>query len=200
AGLDDAPTLTETAGTMSGVQVDLTPTGARRLFGVPMSELAGRTVAIEDLLGAGARELIGRVADARGWAARFAVIDAWLLRRLAQPADRAIEHAWSVLFASGGRAPIGALAKELGWSHRRLIARFRDQIGMAPKQLARVIRFENVLEALRHGRGAPRWTELALDHGYYDQAHLIREVRALTGETPTELFARLLPDLGGVAG
>jgi AraC-like DNA-binding protein len=200
AGLDDAPTLTETPGTMRGVQVDLTPIGARRLFGVPMSQLAGRTVAIEDLLGAAGRELIGRVADARGWAARFAVIDAWLLRRLAREGDPAVEHAWGVLFASGGRAPIASLAKDLGWSHRRLIARFRDQVGMAPKQLARVIRFEGLLEALRHGRGAPRWTELALDHGYYDQAHLIREVRALTGETPTELHARLLPDLGGVAG
>jgi AraC-like DNA-binding protein len=200
AGLDDAPTLTETSGTMTGVQIDLTPTGGRRLFGVPMSELAGRTIAIEDVLGAAGRELIGRVADARGWDARFKVIDAWLLRRLARPADRAVEHAWGVLFASGGRAAIGELAKELGWSHRRLIARFRDQIGMAPKQLARVIRFEGLLEALRHGRGAPRWAELALDHGYYDQAHLIREVRALTGETPTELVARLLPDLGGVAG
>jgi len=199
-GLDDRPALTETRGAMRGVQVDLTPLGARRLFGMPMSELTGRIVGIEKLLGAEGRRLVARVADVADWAARFALLDAWLLRRLDGDLDRAIAWAWQALLRSGGRVAIGDLARELGVSHRHLIARFRDQIGMPPKQLARVIRFEGLVETLRRATGAPRWAELALEFGYYDQAHLVREVRALTGETPTELVARILPDLGGMAG
>jgi hypothetical protein len=82
AGLHDICALTETSGAQSGVQVNLTPLGARQLTGVPMAELANRVVSIEDVLGAAGRQLTAALHDAPGWAARFDLLDAIIGRRV----------------------------------------------------------------------------------------------------------------------
>ena len=90
--------------------------------------------------------------------------------------------------ASGGTAVIGDHADELGWSHRRLIARYRDTVGLPPKLVARIVRFER-LTARIATNPAIDWATAATACGYFDQAHLAREVRELAGITPTELRA-----------
>jgi AraC-like DNA-binding protein len=92
--------------------------------------------------------------------------------------------AWQRLNASGGAAPIGELAREVGWSHKHLIARFRQQVGVAPKTAARLLRFNGVWRHLDTGRPLD-WGLVAAETGYADQAHLIREFRQFTGTTPT---------------
>jgi transcriptional regulator GlxA family with amidase domain len=113
-----------------------------------------------------------------------------------EPAPPAIEWSWARLRRSHGRASITGLAEELGWTHRRLIARFREQIGLPPKALARVIRFTRAVELL----GGPRagLAAVAYDCGYFDQAHMNRDFRELAGTTPATLVARRT-DGGGVA-
>jgi len=94
---------------------------------------------------------------------------------------------------------VTGLAREAGVSRKHLAESFRAELGMTPKRLARLVRFERLLAALRAGPDAPGdWTLAALAHGYYDQAHFTREFRAFTGLTPGELRRRLRPDLGGV--
>ena len=83
---------------------------------------------------------------------------------------------------------IGDLAGELGWSHRRLIARYRDSVGLPPKLVARIVRFER-LTAHLIANPAVDWAGAAVGCGYFDQAHLAREVRELADVTPTELRA-----------
>lgn len=190
AGLVDAPVLVEHGGWAQCLQVDLTPVGARRLLGLPMSELAGRSVPLEDVLGPWARDLPERLEDARSWETRFALVDRALARRLedAEPENPAVTWAFRRLAAAPATESIGGLARELGWSHRRLIARFRDQVGLPPKRVARILRFERLVASL----GAdPRidWVRAALTCGYFDQAHMAREVRRLSGLTPTALRA-----------
>ena len=88
--------------------------------------------------------------------------------------------------------PIGDLTTALGCSRKHLVSQFRDQVGLPPKQVARVLRFESVVRAL--GDARPRsWTEVAMGAGYYDQAHLIRDFNEFAGCTPTEFVARMLP-------
>ena len=198
AGMHDAHALVQAAGPTFGVQIDLTPIGARRLFGLPMRELTNRIVALDDVVGARiAARLRDRIGAARTWAERFAVVDATLQHALrdADPPSPGVEWAWQRLAASGGTVPVGSLAASLGWSRKRLIARFRDDIGLAPKTAARVLRFrvlDTRLRALRADPAAaepePRWADLALECGYFDQSHLIRDVRRLTGLTPTQLL------------
>jgi transcriptional regulator GlxA family with amidase domain len=77
---------------------------------------------------------------------------------------------------------IEELVKQSGFSHRHLVARFREEVGMTPKSLARVLRFEHSLTMLRQTT-APL-AEVAAAAGYYDQAHLNRDFKALAGSAP----------------
>jgi AraC-like DNA-binding protein len=198
AGLSTAPTLVRGAPAWACIELRLTPLGAHRLLGIPMSDLTARTVELEDLL-AGAPELAARLREARRWSERFDLVESVLTRRLAaaRPLHPGIEWSWSRLCETNGGASIGAIAGELGWSHRRLIARFREQIGLPPKQAARVIRFDHAVAALARsdGRGL---AEIALDCGYADQAHLNREFRDLGGTSPSAFRGARL-DSGGIA-
>jgi AraC-like DNA-binding protein len=200
AGLHDAPTITEHDGVQDGLQLDLAPLAARRVFGRPLADLANRVVELEDVLGPRTGELLERLYDAAGPAARFALVEAELRRRLADapPTPVGVRAALARVVATGGREPVGALAAELGWSRRHLGARVREELGLSPKTLARIVRFHAVTRRLEHEGGA-RLAEIALDCGFYDQAHLYRDFRAFAGTTPGDYVARLLPGGGGVA-
>lgn len=201
AGLDDTATVTEYAEEQRGIQVNLSPLGARRLLGLPMVELARRVVALEDVLGADAEQLVERLQEAPGWEARFALLDAVLLQRLhdAAPVAPEVEHAWARLQASHGAVVIAMLADEVGWSRRHLAARFQADVGLPPKTVARILRFQRVTQTLRR-TGGSGLAEVAYACGYADQAHLNRDFRAFAGTTPTDFAARLLPGGAGVAG
>ncbi len=201
-GPDDAYALTDTGGVWRGVQVSLTPIGAHRLFGVPMDELARRVVELENLFGAGAaRRLTERLREAPGWEARFRILDALLLARLAAATApvTGVAWAWRQLRDTAGDLRIADLAAGIGWSRKHLASRFREQVGLTPKVLARIFRFNRMLEALDRGASVD-WADVAYACGYYDQAHLIRDCRQFAGATPVELLGRRLPDLGGIVG
>jgi AraC-like DNA-binding protein len=190
------PVVTEHDGIQEGIQIDLEPLAARRLMGMPMSELTESCVPIEDVLGA---DLTDYVADAATWPDRFKRVEQALARRLVDAPPVRAEVAWTVgrIRASGGRLRVESLARELGWSRRHLTAQVREAIGLTPKELARLVRFERVLDGLRDGR---ELADLAYDSGYADQPHLNRDFRAFTGLSPTR-YAQCLeePALVGVA-
>ena len=179
AGLRGTQVTTEHPGRSLGMQVNLDPLAARALLALPLHELAHRTVPLDDVL----EEpfLVERLAAALDWDARFALLDAMLARRLAdaRPSPETA-WAWRRLRATHGRVPVGALAGELGWSRKRIVARFRDEIGLPPKAAARLLRFERARELA----GTMSWAELAFECGFHDQPHLINEFRAITGRTP----------------
>lgn len=201
AGLHDAYMLTESSGAQHGLQVNFTPIGAHLFLGLPMDALANRAVELEDIFGAPARRLAERLREAPTWAARFAHLDAIIAARLADARAPApgVVRAWQRLNETGGCLGIGALAAEVGCSPKHLIAQFREQIGLPPKTVARVLRFRRAVRLLERDDGA-RWAAIAHDCGYCDQAHLIRDFRAFAGRPPGEFLGRRLPDGGGVAG
>jgi AraC-like DNA-binding protein len=200
AGLTDEYAITEYVGTSQGIQVDLTPPGAHLVLGLPMSELANRVVQLEDVLGPAARRLTEALYEAPGWQARFELLDAALGARLAaaRPPSPDVAWAWRRLIDTSGGVEIGALTNELGCSRRHLIARFREHVGLPPKTLARILRFNRVLALLARDDGA-RLAEIAYACGYYDQSHLNRDFRDLAGITPGEFLARRIPDDLGVS-
>jgi AraC-like DNA-binding protein len=197
AGMHAAPSIVRGSSSWGCLELRLTPLGAHRFLGLPMHELANITVELEDLLPR-AGELTTRLREAYSWAERFDLVEAVLAHRLADslPPSPGVEWSWHRLRRTGGRASISELATELGWSHRRLIARFRQQIGLAPKTVARVLRFDRAVAALgsSHSRGL---AEIAFDCGYFDQAHLNRDFRELAGTTPTA-FLRSQRDSGAI--
>jgi AraC-like DNA-binding protein len=99
--------------------------------------------------------------------------------------------------STGGMADISALARKTGWSHKHLIAQFRDHVGVPPRRLGRILRFQRAINHLGPGNRA-RWAALAIDCGYFDQSHMIREFREFAGCTPAEFIGLQLPH-GGVS-
>jgi AraC-like DNA-binding protein len=188
-GLEDRPAICTHPGGQEAIRVEFTPMGAYRLFGLPMSELTNLAVGIRDVLGPDAGVLVERMADTPDWAARFDLLDAALLARLEygpQPTPE-VGRAWQLLAGSAGTVPIARIAAEVGWSQGYLIRRFTQQIGLTPKASARVLRFRHAVALL--GRGATSLTEISTACGFYDQAHLNREFRAIAGTTPGQMVA-----------
>ena len=97
--------------------------------------------------------------------------------------------AWERLLATRGAVPVGRIADEVGWSHKHLIARFRQQVGLRPKTAARLVRFDGVWRRL-DGRRPLDWGLVAREAGYADQAHLVRDFHQFTGTTPTRFLAQ----------
>jgi AraC-like DNA-binding protein len=189
-GLHTTPAVITHPGRQSGIQLALSPLGARALLGRPAGELAGIDVDGSEVLGGVARELHERLREADSWPARFALLDEILLAHadLDQQVTPDIAEAWRLLTRSGGMVRAGELARRVGWSPRYLQRRLLAETGLTPKAAARVTRFDRARRALQDQPGLPL-ASLAADCGYYDQAHLAREFRELAGCPPSAWLA-----------
>lgn len=186
-GLHTRAAFIRTHGRQCGIQLDLTPAGARALLGLPIGALAHIVVDHSDIPGGLTPDLHARLAATPSWDARFDLLDAHLLR-LARTFDRTVgapevTEAWRVITATRGKARVEAIARHVGWSRRNLEQRFRAELGLTPKQSARVVRFDRARRLAASGHPL---AEVASATGYSDQAHLSREWRALAGQTPRE--------------
>jgi AraC-like DNA-binding protein len=190
AGLYAGPVVIESFGGACCVQVNFTPLGARRFFRLPMSELADSMVVLDDVLGAQGLALRERLGNAPDWTTRFDMAEAFVTARLENAPETQLEIAWAYdrIITSGGRTRIASIAERLGWSRKHLAGSFSNAIGIGPKTLSRIVRFNRALGLSR--QQTVDWAGIAADCGYADQAHLVREFRDLAGETPTALSVR----------
>lgn len=206
-GLHTVPALVTHDGRESGIQLGLTPLGARVLLGLPAGELATLDLEGGEVLGRFAAELQDQVRAAGSWADRFAVLDGLLAARAGLTGADArdliapeVAQAWRTLLATRGAATVAELAEETGWSPRHLDNRFRAEIGLTPKAAARVIRFDRARRMLMRRvsqGGPPALADLAAAGGYYDQAHLAREFRGLAGVPPSRWLAEEFRNVQG---
>jgi methylphosphotriester-DNA--protein-cysteine methyltransferase len=166
--------------------VRFTPEGAACL-GVPASELTGRSLALDALLPrARVVEAHERLSGAGDAAARVAVVER-LLTELPYAGDPLVTRAITLLTDAHDEASVSAIARALGLSERQLERRFLARVGVTPKRFATLHRFER---AVARATTAPSLTAAALDAGYYDQSHFIRDFRRFAGSSPREHFAR----------
>lgn len=175
------------AGHADFVGVRFQPGAAHALLGVPLDELLDAHADLGDVW-ADASEVLGRVLEAPTPAAAVEALAGQLERRLgrATPPDPRVAGAVEAVALAREGTSVEGLAAEAGLTRQHLARLFRCHVGLAPRTFARVMRLRRALSLLE--RGAPL-ARLALDAGYYDQAHLANEVRALTGLTPRELAA-----------
>jgi AraC-like DNA-binding protein len=190
AGLYAGPVFIESDGGAECVQVDFTPLGAYRFFGSAVVDLAARMVDMSDVLGRDGRQLRERLGATRGWQNRFDLVEDFVAGRANHLPSPEIEFAYRRLARSAGDVRIAALAREIGWSRKHLVDRFRSELGLAPKPIARMMRFHHACR-LAHAGEARGWAGVAAESGYADQAHLAREFSTLAGETPTAWARRL---------
>ncbi|KPH96907.1 transcriptional regulator with only HTH domain, AraC family [Actinobacteria bacterium OK006] len=178
-------------GALHGVEITLAPWVAHQIFDAPMSELADTVVDPVDVLGPGFRELTEALQAAPDWPARFALVDSALVRwtrsaHLGRSPAGELLGAWDLLVRSAGTITVRDLAAATGWSQRHLENLFREQFGLTPKRLARIIRLRRALRLLITGT-TPADTAYAC--GFSDQAHLTNEFTALVGMPPRRFLA-----------
>lgn len=158
------------------------PWGAAAFLPVPLFELADRSEGLSALLNPGRLRLVEeRLAECRDDRERIAVVEDFLLShlRLRTP-DGALRKAVR-LVRDNPSLEISRLAGQLALSERQLERKFREWIGIGPKRFARLARFRQLLPLLERNHGA---LEAALDQGFHDQAHFIKDFRSFTGAAP----------------
>ncbi|MCC3375187.1 helix-turn-helix domain-containing protein [Cohnella sp. REN36] len=164
---------------------------AKRLFGHPVSSLAGYHVRLDEMWGAEAAELAEKVVDSSSVRDAIAHVER-RLRHILHRTDNApggslVGAAMGYLYASGGAMTVRELAAAVSYSDKHLRRAFRQELGMGPKELAGIIRFQSVLGELHRGSRAP-FADLSVRFGYYDQSHLIHHFQRYYGLTPRQVW------------
>jgi AraC-like DNA-binding protein len=186
-GLQERAFLTASGGRAWLCGARLTVEGAYRLFGVAPRELANTIVDLDALHGAAARALVDAVRNTSTADRRLTLLGAYIAECAARSCkwDGAVEWALERIATTRGCVSVLSLAREIGWSREHLHRRFVNQVGIAPKSCAQVARFHATLLALEHHTD-DGLAAVAQRLGYFDQAHLAREFRAIAGTTITD--------------
>jgi AraC-like DNA-binding protein len=173
------------AGRVSTMGIRFRPAGLRAFLRTPLHELTDSATPIDALWGRAARRLEEEVAEARDDSARLRLAEAFLLRCLdsGPSRDAAVEAAVCLILGERGQVRLAALGVAAGLSERQLERRFRTAVGVGPKALSRLVRFQEVLRRL--GGAEEPLVQVALDCGYFDQSHLVNDFRKLAGVAPT---------------
>lgn len=166
------------------------PGGTLPFFRIPADHLTGRHVALEDVWGralaAGLRE---RLLEASGPAEKLEALERMMAAAYRETqVHPGVGFALRALAAHPERARIAAIAEAAGLSGRRFIEHFTRAVGLRPKQYCRLLRFQRALRQAQAGRDV-NWTRVAVECGFFDQAHFIHEFRAFAGITPGEYGA-----------
>jgi AraC-like DNA-binding protein len=167
------------------VGVRFRPGIAGVIFGLPASELTDQSAELRDVWSDGGSLLDG-IASATDTPGRVHALSAVIARKLLAGGGRppAVAAAAERIAAARGALSIDGLARDLGITRQHLARLFAEHVGLSPKMLARVVRARSVVERIRGG-GELDWISVALDAGYYDQSHLIGELKELTGLSPS---------------
>jgi len=190
AGLYAGPVEIASDGAAECVQVNFTPLGAYRFFGDAAAELCSRMVDLESVLGPGVRRIRDRIAQTPSLADRLELAERYITVRLGYCPSSEIVHAYRAMANSGGAIRIAKLAGEIGWSRKHFAQRFAAEIGLAPKTVARMMRFASACRLARR-QSCGGWADIAAEAGYADQSHLVREFTDLAGEPPLAWARRM---------
>lgn len=178
--------LLQPTGVVAVMGVRFRPRGAYRFLPFSLSDFTDGTVPTCDVWGHKGTYLEDAVLAARNNTQRQQLVEDFLLRQLVNTTPRPrFEAAVKEIIRSRGQTRVFEVANGVGWSSRQLEREFRSGVGLSPKAFARIMRFQNLLRLV--GEGSLReWTSLALEGGYADQPHMVREFREFSGHTPAE--------------
>jgi AraC-like DNA-binding protein len=170
------------------VEIDFELGGAAWFFGIPMSEARDEIVELDEVWGRDGAVLRERLLEASTPEEKLLILEETLLAHAVRPLAPDPPIALAVEQLERG-VPVAEVVSRLGWLSKTFVRRFRDRIGLAPKEFSRVRRLQRVLREVA-GDGETCWAQVAFEHGYYDQSHLVHDFRELTGITPTAYSPR----------
>ncbi|HSE30971.1 MAG TPA: helix-turn-helix domain-containing protein [Pyrinomonadaceae bacterium] len=164
------------------------PGGATPFFRLPMNELTNQVVELGSFARTLEAKLLSEAVHLPELKDKVAGLQKVLLGILRDTkSDFGLLRIAARIIESSGMVPVDDLANEAGLSSRQLERRFLSEVGIGPKLLSRILRFQQVFRAV--DANEPAWPTVAVDCGYYDQAHLIKDFRQFAHETPAVLFA-----------
>ena len=169
------------------------PDGLTPFLKIPVSSLANRAVAIDEIFGEKGKHLEANVIAATNDEDRIKLIESFLLSRLVDPQtiNTITKNCVDIIFQSQGQLDVVELAEKLKINRRNIERKFVAAIGMSPKQLSRVVRLQATLKMLDQ-KNFSNLTSLAYENGYYDQAHFIKDFKEFTGMSPKSFFSENL--------
>jgi AraC-like DNA-binding protein len=167
------------------------PGGARPFLPMPATELTNQVVDLSLVFGTAAFDLREQLQAAQTNDDRVCILERFLLARVTweQAPHPAVTFALASFQDGHKRRSISEVTAQLGLSPKRFISLFEEAVGLTPKVFCRVLRFQEVLRRIQRGQPV-RWADLALDYGYFDQAHFIHDFQAFAGLTPTAYLAQ----------
>ena len=170
--------------------VNFKPFGAFPFVNVPLEEFMDQVVDAESVLGSEIRHLRDALRNAADPAARFRMMEAWLMARYCPPANGfdLTRGATLSILQSPATSTIDRVTRLAGVSNKHLISVFRRYLGITPKQFQRIMRFQAAIQAIENAQEV-NWTAIAYDCGFYDQSHFIQEFQRFSGFTPTDYVA-----------
>jgi AraC-like DNA-binding protein len=174
--------------TATGVMgVRFYPNGLSHFTKVPLNEFGQQSIELHHLFNKESIHLASRIAECPTATKKAEVIEQFLLQHLdSSKTENVIAHIVKNIYRVNGSVSINDLVKQYYLSERQLERKFAQQVGLSPKTFSRIIRFQQVFSLAIN---ATSLTSLALEAGYFDQAHFVREFKSFTGYSPKQYFS-----------
>jgi AraC-like DNA-binding protein len=171
------------------VLVMFTEVGAAAFFDYAMHEIFNESFSLDNLILRSQMDIVvEKLCEATGDLMRISVIEEFLISKLHYKAnDELVIVAVSIIKQCAGNIRITELSKRLFISQSQLEKRFRKIVGSSPKKFASIVRINSLTKASAQRNGL---INLALDAGYFDQAHFIKDFKSFTGQTPEQFFSK----------
>ena len=182
------PIFISQTGPVQLIGIRFHPGGTMPFFRLPMHELTNHVIELGSLAQTLETKLLNEAAHLPNLNDKVAALARVLTRiLLGTKSDLGLLRIAGRIIESSGMIPVDHLAYESGLSSRQLERRFLSEVGVGPKLLSRILRFQQVFRAV--DANEPAWPTIAVECGYYDQAHLIKDFRQFAHETPAVLFS-----------
>ncbi|MEJ1239339.1 helix-turn-helix domain-containing protein [Chryseolinea sp. T2] len=161
--------------------------GFYQLFKIPANQFTDNNFPAEDVWGAEIRIILERLHEANSCDEMFIILDDWIVKRVAgcSLSEMIVWQKMERMLSSPDVSVSELMDSHMGYSHKHSIQLFKDQSGLGPKDIQKIIRFDNALKGISH-RPIQNWSAFAMSAGYADQSHLIRDFKGFTGYTPGE--------------
>lgn len=191
SGMQSDYLIIEATPQSSMMGVHFKPGGAHPVFKFSIEEMLNSVIELEDIWGHQIKSCWERLMETPGPAQKFEVLEGFLIRQLSDKVERnpIIDTTLPYLQQAGEMPSIGTLAQKARVSHKHLIRTYNKVVGMRPKLLSRIYKFQKTIQMLEQNKGI-QWTALAYECGYYDQAHFIKEFKSFSGFNPSTYLDR----------
>jgi len=198
-GVQDIPAIVDIQhdAPHGNIGIEFSPLGTYRIFQLRQSELKNKLFLLEDVMGKPARAMQEMIADTEMIGKKIQLIQAYLVSLLLKSApDPILDYCIGRIENSRGLVTVTELERQTGYSSRWLYEKFIDKVGVSPKNLSSIVRFNQIYEPWAKNPAADFFKEDIYDY-FYDQAHFIKDFKRFTGFSPLK-FARSGNEFGGI--